>query len=59
MRYEVLTRYKVEQYFEITHKYHRAQKARFTTMVKENWEHLYGAMALNANVIPRHLGNRR
>ena len=40
-------RYKIEQYFGITHKYHGAGKARFTTMVKENWDHLCGAMAFN------------
>jgi hypothetical protein len=47
VRYEGLIRYKVEQYFEITHKYHRTGKERFATMVKENWEHLYGTIALN------------
>jgi len=40
-------RYKIEQYFGITHKYHGAGKARFTTIVKENWDHLCGAMAFN------------
>ncbi len=40
-------RYKIEQYFGITHKYHGAGKARFTTIVRENWDHLCGAMAFN------------
>jgi IS5 family transposase len=40
-------RYKIEQYFGITHKYHGAGKARFTTLLKENWDHLCGAMAFN------------
>ncbi len=40
-------RYKIEQYFGITHKYHGAGKARFTTLIKENWDHLCGAMAFN------------
>ena len=40
-------RYKIEQYFGITHKYHGAGKARFTTIIKENWDHLCGAMAFN------------
>ena len=40
-------RYKIEQNFGITHKYHGAGKARFTTIVKEIWDHLCGAMAFN------------
>lgn len=40
-------RYKIEQYFGITHKYHGAGKARFTTLLKETWDHLCGAMAFN------------
>ena len=40
-------RYKIEQYFGITEKYHGAGKARFTTILKENWDHLSGAMAFN------------
>jgi IS5 family transposase len=40
-------RYKIEQYFGITHKYYGAGKARFTTIFKENWDHLCGAMAFN------------
>ncbi len=40
-------RYKIEQYFGITHKYHGAGKARFTTIIKESWDHLCGAMAFN------------
>ena len=38
-------RYKIEQYFGLTHKYHGAGKARFTTILKEHWDHLCGAMA--------------
>jgi len=37
-------RYKIEQYFGITEKYHGAGKARFTSLVKEGWNHLCGAM---------------
>jgi IS5 family transposase len=40
-------RYKIEQYFGITHKYHGAGKARFTTILKETWDHLCGAVAFN------------
>ena len=40
-------RYKIEQYFGITEKYHGAGKARFTTIIKENWDHLCGAVAFN------------
>jgi IS5 family transposase len=40
-------RYKIEQYFGITEKYHGAGTARFTTTIKENWDHLCGAMAFN------------
>jgi len=40
-------RYKIEQYFGITEKYHGAGKARFTTILKENWDHLCGAVAFN------------
>jgi len=40
-------RYKIEQYFGITGKYHGAGKARFTTILKESWDHLSGAMAFN------------
>lgn len=40
-------RYKIEQYFGITEKYHGAGKARFTSLVKEGWDHLCGAVAFN------------
>lgn len=40
-------RHKIEQYFGLTHKYHGAGKTRFTAIVKENWDHLCGAMAFN------------
>jgi len=40
-------RYKIEQYFGITEKYHGAGKARFTIILKESWDHLSGAMAFN------------
>ena len=40
-------RYKIEQYFGITAKYHGAGKARFTSLIKEGWDHLCGAMAFN------------
>jgi len=40
-------RYKIEQYFGITSRYHGAGKARFTTIIKEHWDHLSGAMAFN------------
>jgi IS5 family transposase len=47
-------RYKIEQYFGITHKYHGAGKARFTTIIKENWDHLCGAMAFNIKRVVLH-----
>ena len=40
-------RYKIEQYFGITGKYHGAGKARFTTITKENWDHLSEAKTFN------------
>ena len=40
-------RYKIEQYFGITEKYHGAGKAQFTIILKEDWGHLSGAMAFN------------
>jgi len=40
-------RYKIEQYFGIAEKCHGAGKARFTSLVKEGWDHLCGAMAFN------------
>jgi len=40
-------RYKIEQYFGISEKYHGAGKARFTSLFKEGWDHLCGAMAFN------------
>lgn len=51
-------RYKIEQYFGITHKYHGAGKARFTTIVKENWDHLCGAMAFNIKRVILNLRKR-
>lgn len=40
-------RYKMEQYFGITSKYHGDGRAQFTTIIKEIWDHLSGAMAFN------------
>lgn len=40
-------RYKIEQYFGITSRYHGAGRARFTTIMKESWDHLSGAIAFN------------
>jgi IS5 family transposase len=40
-------RYQIEQYFGLTDKYHGAGKARFTTIIKENWDHLCGAVAFD------------
>jgi len=40
-------RYMIEQYFGITGKYQGAGRARFTTLIKEHWDHLLGAMAFN------------
>ena len=51
-------RYKIEQYFGITHKYHGAGKARFTTIIKENWDHLCGAMAFNIKRVILNLRKR-
>jgi len=51
-------RYKIEQYFGITHKYHGAGKARFTTIIKENWDHLCGAMAFNIKRVVLNLRKR-
>ncbi|HPL65358.1 MAG TPA: hypothetical protein PLG94_02460, partial [Smithellaceae bacterium] len=51
-------RYKIEQYFGITHKHHGAGKARFTTIVKENWDHLCGAMAFNIKRVILNLRKR-
>ena len=51
-------RYKIEQYFGITHKYHGAVKARFTTIVKENWDHLCGAMAFSIKRVILNLRKR-
>lgn len=51
-------RYKIEQYFGITHKYHGAGKARFTTIFKENWDHLFGAMAFNIKRVVLNLRKR-
>jgi transposase, IS5 family len=52
-------RYMIEQYFGITHKYHGAGKARFTTIVKENWDHLSGAMAFNIKRVILNLRKRK
>ena len=51
-------RYKIEQYFGLTHQYHGAGKARFTTMIKENWDHLCGAMAFNIKRVVLNLRKR-
>ena len=51
-------RYKIEQYFGITHKYHRAGKARFATILKENGDHLCGAMAFNIKCVVLNLRKR-
>jgi IS5 family transposase len=51
-------RYKIEQYFGITHKYHGAGKARFTITFKENWDHLCGAMAFNIKRVVLNLRKR-
>lgn len=51
-------RYKIEQYFGITHQYHGAGKARFTTIVKENWDHLCGVMAFNIKRVILNLRKR-
>lgn len=51
-------RYKIEQYFGITHKYHGAGKARFTTIIKENRDHLCGAMAFNIKRVILNLKKR-
>lgn len=40
-------RYKIEQYFGLTALYYGAGKARFTTLVKEGWDYMLGAMAFN------------
>jgi len=51
-------RYKIEQYFGITSKYHGAGKARFTTIIKEHWDHLSGAMAFNIKRVILNLRKR-
>jgi transposase, IS5 family len=51
-------RYKIEQYFGITHKYHGAGKARFTTMIKADWDHLCGAMAFSIKRVVLNLRKR-
>jgi transposase, IS5 family len=51
-------RYKIEQYFGITHKYHGAGKARFTSILKENWDHLCGTMAFNIKRVTINLRKR-
>ena len=40
-------RYKVEQYFGLNHLHQRGGRARFTTLAKEGWDRLCGAMAFN------------
>jgi len=40
-------RYKVEQYFGLSHLHQGGGKARFTTLAKEGWDRLCGAMAFN------------
>jgi len=40
-------RYKIEQYFGLTSLEHEAGQARFTTLVKEGWNRLCGAIAFN------------
>jgi len=50
-------RYKIEQYFGITEKYHGAGKARFTSLLKVGWDHLCGAMAFNIKRVV--LGTRK
>jgi len=52
-------RYKIEQYFGITHKYHGAGKARFTSIIKEHWDHLSGAMAFNIKRVILNLRKRQ
>ncbi len=42
----------------IIHKHHGAGKARFTTIIKENWDHLCGAMAFNINRVVLKLRKR-
>lgn len=51
-------RYKIEQYFGITHQYYGAGKARFTSIIKENWDHLCGAMAFNIKRVILNLRKR-
>lgn len=46
-RYILKIRYKIEQYFGITHKYHGEGKSRFRTIINENLDHLCGAMDFN------------
>jgi len=37
----------IEQYVGLTEKYQGAEQIRFTTLLKEGWDHLCGAMAFN------------
>ena len=52
-------RYQIEQYFGLTDKYHGAGKARFTTIIKENWDHLCGVMAFNIKRVTLALKKRQ
>jgi len=40
-------RYKIEQYFGLSHLHQMGGRARFTTLAKENWDRLCGTMAFN------------
>jgi IS5 family transposase len=40
-------RYKIEQYFGLTERHMGGSRARFTTLVKENWNRLGMVMAFN------------
>ena len=44
--------------FGITHKCHGAGKARFTNILKENWDHLSGTMAFNIKRVVLNLRKR-
>ena len=52
-------RYKIEQYFGITHRYQGAGKARFTNLIKENWDHLCGAMSFNIKRVVLNMRKRQ
>jgi len=40
-------RYKIEQYFGLSHLHQMGDRARFTTLAKENWDRLCGTRAFN------------